>query len=315
MSLTVLIPLHKGNEFKDVVHRNLQRLYQHCRFIVSDATEQDALLAELMSEFRERSDIKFVGRRDLASGWLPHYNDLLGLVDTEFFMWLPQDDEVHPSYLSLNVLNLERRQSLIGSFGTIVSLRHNLEARVDFPPMPKLPKAHLNRRANYFLENWNHLGVPIRAVFRTARVRPLLSTNLPNHEWADMVWVYGVLLDGEIAQVQEALYYKRFYPGSTHNKWRPLDMQEAESLFRTEIERRSGEPDLIDDLVKVCKSRCWRLEFRDIIHRFFSQPLNHRRRGHLNNRSKAKIDGKTQKLLGKTTATISDSSPQAPHRK
>jgi hypothetical protein len=289
-SITVLIPLHNGAQFKSVIRRNLEKLHNHCSFIVSDATEIDGLLAELMLEFPDRSDIEFIGRRELASGWLPHYNYLLGLVHTDFFMWLPQDDEIDPSYLSLNVGKLKQQLNLVGSVGRIISLRNNMEARFDFPPMPKLPKAHLNRRANYFLEHWNHLGVPFRAVFRTVLVRPLLPTNLPNHEWADIVWVYGALLDGEIAQVQDALYYKRFYPGSTHDKWRPLDMQEAESLFRTEIERRSGDINLIEDLIKVCNPNWLRTKLSHIISMVSAQRLSRRRRRYLLKGRQSKID-------------------------
>lgn len=273
-SITVLIPLHNGAKFKDVVRRNLETLSNYCKFIVSDATEQDGLLGELKAEFTGRSEIKFMGRRELDPGWLPHYNYLLGLVETEFFMWLPQDDEIQQDYLFLNVENLRQKDQLIGSFGTIVSLRANTEARFDFPPMPKLPSAHSNQRANFFLKKWNHLGVPFRAVFRTARVRPLLPTNLSNHEWADIVWIYGTLLDGPLAQVQEALYYKRFYPESTHAKWRPLDIQEAEPLFRTEIERRSGDPNSIKGLARVRRTRIFRAAINFMIRMFFLQRGN-----------------------------------------
>ena len=47
---------------------NLERLEGRDLFLVSDDTEQDGALEQLLKRFALRSDIVLLGRRDLAKG-------------------------------------------------------------------------------------------------------------------------------------------------------------------------------------------------------------------------------------------------------
>ena len=248
--VTVLVPLHRSAPFVPVVEGNLRRLAGRCRLVVSDAEGVDASLARLRQAVGDR-EVTWLGPRPIPSGWIGHYNDLLSSVTTPYFMWLPHDDEIDPSYLESCRAALEQQPGAIAATGVIDCIEGPGLFEVEQHPLPPpVPGESWRSEANRLLFRWN-LGIAFRAVFRTAAVLPISATNADS-EWADIVWLYGVGLDGAIVQVEAARYRKRFYDTSTHATWRRELHPHALPHLVREIGRRPSMDDragVLDELV------------------------------------------------------------------
>ena len=104
--VTVAIPLHNGADYSEIVFANIERLVEHCKLIVSDDSENDDLLDKVSLKFGSYPNILIIGKRNLEKGWVTHWNDLLSRIETKYFMWLPQDDEIELAWISENLSNL-----------------------------------------------------------------------------------------------------------------------------------------------------------------------------------------------------------------
>lgn len=214
---TVLVPLHRSEPWVDVVEANLRQLTPEHRVVVSDATEEDGALQELRRRLDGHAGLEWVGARPIEPGWVAHYEDLRQRVATPLFMWLPHDDEIDTTYVDRCVDALERSPDAVGATGDIECVEGEDLIEVPNQPMPDLDDHAATHRAHQLLFGWN-LGVAFRAVFRTERTVPLLHTD-DEDRWADIVWLYGLALDGPMVRAHEAVYRKRFYRTSTHRAW------------------------------------------------------------------------------------------------
>jgi hypothetical protein len=255
-NVTIAIPLHQSLVYADIVFSNIDRLIPHCKIIVSDCTEDDRLLQSIESRFGENKNLRVIGKRTLEKGWLPHWNDLMREVDTDYFMWLSHDDEIDLIWVTENLQNLHNNPNLAGSFGLLDQILEDgslLEFGARFPTI----KNDRQFPANEILENWN-LGIATRAVWEKSKVLPFLATQDPLDEWGDVVWIYGILLEYEIGQIDTVSYRKRWYAGSAHSCWRPFDLVLAIKLLNREITRRNLSPKISEELFEVALSKTLR---------------------------------------------------------
>lgn len=249
--VTIAIPLHNGSEFSEIVFANIQRLSQHCQIIVSDCTENDDLLEKVLMKFGNYANLSIIRKRNLETGWVPHWNDLMERAQTKYFMWLSQDDEVELEWVTENFRNLEDHPDLAGSFGLLYRVLEDSSAVEYDERFPVSHRRSFKFLANELINSWN-LGIATRAIWNKSKVLPILDTQDPNSEWADIVWIYGTLLEHKIGQINNVSYRKRWYKGSAHSNWRPFDILLARNLLLREINRRnlSLEPGV--ELLEIC---------------------------------------------------------------
>jgi hypothetical protein len=253
-SVTIAIPLHRSLKYKDIVLGNIDRLAGHCKIIVSDCTEEDSLIQDLETRFRTTKNVRTIGKRSMGVGWLPHWNDLMNEVATEYFMWLSHDDEIDLNWVSENLQNLLDNPQLAGSFGLLHQYLDNGELAEHGTRFPSINKSRRKYLANDLIESWN-LGIATRAVWTKSKVLPILRTQDPKDEWGDVVWIYGTLLEHEIAQISNVSYRKRWYAGSAHSYWRPLDLNLCRKFLLREVERRGLSPRIGQELYEVCEDQ------------------------------------------------------------
>lgn len=250
-NVTIAIPLHQSLVHADIVLSNIDRLLPYCKIIVSDCTEDDQLLQNLKTRFEGNKNFRIIGKRTLEKGWLPHWNDLMREVETDYFMWLSHDDEIDLVWVSENLQNLQKNPNLAGSFGLLDQILDDGSLREFGARFPVRTKNFRKFPANELVESWN-LGIAVRAVWEKSKVLPFLETQDPLDEWGDVVWIYGILLEHEIGQISTVSYRKRWYAGSAHSFWRPFDMVLARKLLSREVERRNLSWEISEEYLEMC---------------------------------------------------------------
>lgn len=253
-NVTIAIPLYKSLKFKDIILKNIERLIGHCNIIISDCTEEDTLLKDFETLFKNTPNIRILGKRNITEGWLPHWNDLMNEVDTEYFMWLSHDDEIDLDWVSENLQNLRDNPQLAGSFGILNRIFEDgslKEFGTRFPGITENTRIYI---ANQLIESW-HLAIAIRAIWNKSKVLTFLRTYGQQDEWADVVWVYGILLEYPIGQISTASYSKRWHAGSAHADWNEFDLVVLLPLLKQEIERRNLSLEIFGELFEICEGK------------------------------------------------------------
>jgi hypothetical protein len=239
---TVLVPLHGSARWLPVVTGTIERLAPHAQLLVSDATGVDDTLARLRERFGHLENVEWVGPRPLPAGWVAHCNDLLERARTEYVMWMPHDDETHPAWVTLGERALDDSPGAVLALGRLQSLEQNelgvddrsVPSRVTYDPHPPFLDSDAEKRVGEALRlcfrgPGSLLGMAFRGVFRRESAVPLPDTG-PDGAWADILWAIRMLGVGSFTST-EAAYWKRWYDGSTHDRWA---RRGTDPLFRTE---------------------------------------------------------------------------------
>ena len=253
-NVTIAIPLHRSLKYKDIVLGNIDRLASHCKIILSDCTEEDSLFQDLEMQFLSEKNVRTIGKRSMGMGWLPHWNDLMNEVETEYFMWLSHDDEIDLDWVTENLQNLMENSQFAGSFGLLDQILEDGSLKEFGDRFPLLTGGNRNYLANQLIESWN-LGIAVRAVWNKSKVLPFLRTQEPMDEWGDVIWIYGILLEHPISQISTVSYRKRWYAGSAHSYWRGFDVVLARHLLQREIQRRNLPLEIAAELFEICENR------------------------------------------------------------
>jgi hypothetical protein len=225
--VTVAIPLHRGRRWAENVLGNIARLRGHARILVSDAHEHDDALSHLRARVGDCDDVRFAGRRDLPAGWVPHYNDLMRQVTTPLMMWLPQDDEIDAHWVVGGEEALRAAPDAVLATGIMRAVEEDGCDRAGLTVVgsPRMESADRYERiaaaAEFLCRDWGPIGLPFRGVFRLERAFPLQEAR-PAGEWADILWLLGMVARGPFATTPGAVYGKRFYRASEHVWWSSL---------------------------------------------------------------------------------------------
>lgn len=261
---TVAIPLHDANRWLPVVKANVERLRDHATILISDAVGNDDALRGLREVYAGHANIEFLGPRDIGSGWVRHCNDLLDRAATEYFMWLPQDDEIDADWIDGGENVLDRKPGAILAVGSIVPV----DSRLDVPGRIELPLAFadsdLSGRISAGLAaaltgDASHLGLVFRAVMRRGSACRL--PEMPaSGEWVDVLWALQMLTRGSFESIPEVEYRKRWYANSSHRGWR--NMRQHREM------REEFIPDSLSDLgpkfALATLASAWSAEFLEL---------------------------------------------------
>jgi hypothetical protein len=213
---TVAIPLHASARWFEVVDANLGRLVGHAHLVVSDPTGLDDTLARLRAKWEHVEGIEW-RTTATASGWVAHCNALLAEATTEYFMWLPHDDEIGPEWV------VDAQRVLDGDPGVILAVGDvaAVEAGVELPFNGTFASTDRDARVAAALADLVHgrattLGLLFRSVFRRIN-----ASDLPQSEWADVPWAIAMLASGRVEKM-DAVYRKRWHPTSVSAQWSPM---------------------------------------------------------------------------------------------
>lgn len=231
MRSTVAIPLHRSAPWIETVADNIARIRPFARVVVSDATEQDDTLARLRARL-PGEDIEWLGRRDLAAGWVPHCNDLLARSTTEFFMWMPHDDDLHADWVLDGQAALDLAPDAVMAVGRIDVERRDGSDRGPDAALtldPRLSDSDLQLRVasavGFVVDgSASALGAAFRGLLRRETAQPLPAVD-DQGSWADLLWGIRMAVGGRFVE-SAGRYLKRWHAENTHTEWRNLRLDE-----------------------------------------------------------------------------------------
>ena len=206
-----------------MVERNVRALAGVARVVVSDATEADDALVHLRARLADVEAVRYLGARQMPAGWVAHCNDLQARSDTDYFMWLPHDDEIDADWVTEAEAALDATPRAVLACGPIT----RVDSAVTTPGRPQIEPYRgfasdddFTRRADLVsvltMGDPASLGVLFRGVQRAALAVPL--PQVKDEIFADVAWAVRMVNLGPIA-VLASPYRKRWYDGSAHSQW------------------------------------------------------------------------------------------------
>lgn len=217
---TVAIPLHASARWFEVIAANLDRLAGHAHLVVSDPTGLDDTLPRLRAELEHLEGIEW-RTTPTEPGWVAHCNALLAEATTEYFMWLPHDDDVDADWIRESEAALDADPSAVLAIGLTEAIGVDGPIR-DLAIDPRTTDSNIEQRLGAVADLWvdgdaSTLGVAFRGVFRRAAAPPLPQLDDVG-SWSDLVWA-GELLSAGRFVTTSSRYVKRYHDANTHATW------------------------------------------------------------------------------------------------
>jgi glycosyltransferase involved in cell wall biosynthesis len=193
--------------------------YPDFRILISDDASSDATAA-ICTDFATRDSRFRVIRQSQRIGWVANVNALLQTGQGDFFLIVPHDDLLHPTYVARLVESLKNNPKAILAYSDI-ELVH-LDKEREFQAYTELEGVG-NRmdRAERMLSQRGNWSIPYRGLFRSDAVVQIggLRTNLAGEFVADWPWLVHLCLLGEFVRVPEVLYTRIVRKTSLSRTW------------------------------------------------------------------------------------------------
>ena len=175
--------------------------YPNLRVIVSDNASRGTAVDEVIERYRGRfADLVFI-KQPYNLGALRNFFFLLAQAESEYFMWLADDDEISDNYVAELVALLERDAEAVSAAGSWFWLR--TETGGQLMTSPDLSCRSVLRRAARFI--WRGDDAFFYAMHRTEVLRRATFSGYawPNRQavlnWG-YVYLFDLVLSGRILQ-------------------------------------------------------------------------------------------------------------------
>jgi glycosyltransferase involved in cell wall biosynthesis len=186
--ITVAIPTYKRNELlKELLLDLNNQSYKNFKVIVSN---DDSLTT--LSNSLDHDDYEYeleVIDNIKNIGLVFNYLKLLNLCETEYFMWLADDDKISHNYLELNLKFLENNNDYCCSVGQWIQLKTSNKF-IDIPSIDSDKK--IQRFRSFISINSDHF---IYGLFRYGDIKKYKFYNyfFPNHKVVEN-WCFPFLI-------------------------------------------------------------------------------------------------------------------------
>ena len=183
-------------------------------------------------------------------GWVKNTNAALEMASGRYFMVLPHDDLILPTYLEDCLALLASEPDTFAAYSDIQLPDTVLQASE--------VRGDLTTRISHMMRNLYN-GYSFRALMRrNPRDWPLLKLreNPPTNCCVDTTWILQQALFGELRRVPKPLYIKSIHAHNTHSAWETLPPDMLRTAWTVHCKtmgdlarQRLGDHDLIDRLV------------------------------------------------------------------
>ncbi|TLP48159.1 glycosyltransferase family 2 protein [Cohaesibacter sp. CAU 1516] len=245
--VSICIPAYDAQPFiARVLESALSQSVDDIEIIVSN---DGALPTPDLQSYRKHPKIRVINQRKRL-GWVANTNTVLSKARGQYFMVLPHDDLLAPTYLEACLSCLESEPDTFAAYSDIEYHGGILEASELL--------GTLDERISHMMENLYN-GYSFRALMRRRPADwPALAMrhNPPTDCCVDTTWILQQTLLGALRRVRQPLYFKTLHETNTHASWEriPPDMlvsgwwQHCETLGMLARERTNNHT-LIDRLV------------------------------------------------------------------
>lgn len=205
-TVTIGMPVYNGAKYiQSTLQSLLNQTFSDFSILICDDGSTDGTL-DICQAFAARDKRIKIIKNETRLGGARNFNKTFDLSEGEFFMWASQDDIFHPDYIAKCLKKLQESPDCILAL-----------SEIDFID------EYGNSRGAVDYSNIGTAGMPIemriREVFRRVGwwaiygiIRPemLRQTKMYRSEFAgDVVLIVDMLLQGNMAKVEEPLFFYR----------------------------------------------------------------------------------------------------------
>jgi glycosyltransferase involved in cell wall biosynthesis len=208
--------VYKGEAFLGDALRSIQAQTHRDWEAILSLDGPDAACESICRPFLSDSRFRLVVHRERL-GWVGQANWLLTQAASDFWYYHQQDDLTEPTYLEVLLDHARRHPEAALVYCDLVPMGR-IEGRFEQAASITGATAYI-RLMTFLHEHFN--AYAFRGVTRVGAVRrsgPLPVNDTLNFG-ADMTWLAGVTLSGEIHRVPLELYRKRYHDANTESAW------------------------------------------------------------------------------------------------
>lgn len=210
---SICIPAYRAHEFiEDTINSALRQSVDDVEIIISNDA---SLHPSDLSRWQGHAGIRLFQHRKRL-GWVENSNFALSRARGRYFMVLPHDDVLEPTYLEECHRVLESDAEVFAAYSDIETDARLMQASE--------ARGLLSARIAHVMSNLYN-GYSYRALMQR---KPRnwkylkLQSNLPTNFCVDSTWILQQACLGELRRIPKPLYWKRMFERNTHQKWREL---------------------------------------------------------------------------------------------
>jgi glycosyltransferase involved in cell wall biosynthesis len=203
--LTIGLPIYNGAPtLRRALDRALAQTFRDFRLIASDNASTDETVA-ILQEYAASDARIIVDRRPQTVPPTENFVGLLSKCDTEFFVWLADDDWWEPTFVERCAERLDGSPAAIACFTAFRSYYHWTDGYSE--RMCYLASTTHDPRLNYLTRITNQAPCAIYGVYRAPALRDILRGVDFGNDLGDVTVTLGTtLVNGKVEIVDEDLF-------------------------------------------------------------------------------------------------------------
>jgi glycosyltransferase involved in cell wall biosynthesis len=217
--VTIAVPLYRSCRFLPIVTETLKTFdYPNLEFLVSDRHHEDDAIDRLQATFAGDERFRFLVAGDRLD-WVGHYNLLLREATGEYLVWVSHDDSYSANFVTELVRELKENPDAILAYGRVERISMTGE-RLTYI-VPKIPDRSRAPGALTAYRVAMSGCLQFHGLFRRRWLvdRQLYMRPTAQNIAADMLWLFTVASIGRTIYTGDCVFWKRYYPSSTHKGW------------------------------------------------------------------------------------------------
>tara|TARA_B110000495_G_C22883604_1_gene515334 strand:+ start:52 stop:900 length:849 start_codon:yes stop_codon:yes gene_type:complete len=206
--ISIGIPVYNGEQYiKDTIDSLLSQTFKNFEVIISDNASTDSTKKKCLDYVVQDNRIHYIQQEQNIGVWR-NYFFLPSKAKSEYFMWLPVGDILHPEFLKKNIQVLERDEEIVASIGRLQYIDENNKKIPEFDPYEytNYPmKSQLDKKIAFYLRTKNSRNMG--ALCRTKALQKSIPKIIIPME--DRMILLNLLRFGDINVIDEVLTYLR----------------------------------------------------------------------------------------------------------
>jgi FkbM family methyltransferase len=202
--VTIGLPVHNGSKtLRRALDSVLAQDYPHFDLVISDNASTDetaAIIEDYSTKFKRLSVIHC----DVKISAIDNFLSVLDNCDTEFFVWIADDDWWEPQFLSKCLARLSEDPATHLAFTDFRVYYHFLDlysARHSY-----VASDANDSQLNFLVRIFDMAPCAFYGVYRTAAVKAVAAQERAAFDFSDVVLTLAIALRGKIAIVKEDLF-------------------------------------------------------------------------------------------------------------